>query len=94
MIFYSTHLKLKTLHADEVAGNIFKLFILSFRFIKRREGYVVFDIDSKTDSYLYIIRRKLGKSGRIISFESRPYLLHQRALCKKFSGGKMLNWNR
>jgi len=98
MIFYSTHLKFKTQHADEVAGKIFKLFKLSFCFIMRRKEYnsvvsyiessikkgdVVFDIGSEEDGYLYIMRRRLGNSGRIIAFESAPYLLQRLARRKK-----------
>jgi FkbM family methyltransferase len=99
MIIYSTHLKLsERQHIVAVTVKMLKLFKLSFRAVKRKqesysvvnyietsikEGDIVFDIGSKEDDYLYIIRRRVGKSGRIIAFESRPYLLQQLAHLKK-----------
>ena len=98
MIFYSTGLTSATRKTYNVIGKIFTVFKLPFHFIRRKkesngvvsyiersvkEGDVVFNIGVKEDHYLCIIRRKLGKSGRIIAFESRPYLLKQLANRKK-----------
>ena len=98
MIVYSTPLKLEQQQIVAVAVKILKLFKLSFRAVRRKpesysvvnyiersikEGDIVFDIGLREDDYLYIIRRRVGKSGRIIAFESRPYLLQQLAHIKK-----------
>ena len=84
-------------------AKLLKFFELSFRAVKRkRKSYgivnylersikkedVVINIGSGEDDYLYIMRRKLGKSGKIIVFESRPELYQQLARLKK-----ILKWN-
>jgi FkbM family methyltransferase len=86
-----------------VSAKLLKFFGLSFRAVKRkRESYgivnylersinkedVVINIGSGEDDYLYIMRRKLGKSGKIIVFESRPELFQQLAHLKK-----IFKWN-
>ncbi len=86
-----------------VTAKLLKLFKLSFRAVKRkRESYgivnylersinkedVVINIGSGEDDYLYIIRRKLGKSGRIIVFEARTELFQQLEHLKK-----IFKWN-
>lgn len=99
MIIYSTSLKSEQQQiGGGVIAKLFKIFDLSFRSVRRRkesfgvvsyiersikEGDIVFEIGSEEDEYLYIIRRKLGKSGKIIAFESRPYLLQQLIHLKK-----------
>ena len=98
MIVYSATLKFEQQQIVAVAVKMLKLFKLSFRGVKRKqescgvvsyikesikEGDIVFDIGSKEDDYLFIIRRRLGKSGKIIVFESRPYLLTQLGYLKK-----------
>lgn len=99
----SSILKPEQQQMGQIAAKIFKLFNLSFRAIRRRkdasgivryiessikEGDIIFDIGSEEDDYLYIIRRKLGRTGRIIAFESRPYLLQQLTHLKKIFGWK------
>ena len=84
-------------------AKLLKFFELSFRAVKRkRESYgvvnylessinredVVINIGSGENDYLYIMRRRLGKSGKIIVFESRPELYQQLAHLKK-----MLKWH-
>src|SRR5664279_640466 len=86
-----------------VSAKLLKFFELSFRAVKRkRDSYgivnymersikkedVVINIGSGEDNYLYIMRRKLRKSGKIIVFESRPELFQQLAHLKK-----ILRWN-
>jgi len=81
-----------------VTAKLLESFKLSFRAVKRkRESYgivnylvrsinkenVVINIGSGEDDYLYIMRRKLGKSGRIIVFESRTELFQRLAHLKK-----------
>jgi FkbM family methyltransferase len=99
MIFYSTHLKLPEQQpVFAVASKMLKLCKLSLRTAKRKqesygvfyfieksitEGDVVFNIGANEDDYLYIIRRKLGKKGKIIAFENRPYFFRQLAQLKK-----------
>jgi FkbM family methyltransferase len=75
-----------------VTAKLLKLFKLSLQAVKRKQDAygvvnyieksikkedVVINIGSGEDDYLYIIRRKLGRSGKIIVFESRPYLYQQ-----------------
>src|SRR5664279_2172522 len=50
-------------------------------------GDTVLDIGAQEGNYLYFIRRKLRKSGKIIAFESQPYL-YQHLLNLK----KILDW--
>ena len=98
MIVYSASLKPEHQQIISVAAKMFKLFKLSFRSAKRKqdpysvvnyiersikEGDIVLNIGTNEDDYLYMIRGKLGKSGRIIVFESQPYLLQQLAHLKK-----------
>ncbi len=90
-------------HVASVTAKLLKFFELSFRAVKRkRESYgivnylersikkedVVINIGSGEDDYLYIMRRKLGKSGKIIVFESRPELFQQMTHLRK-----ILKWN-
>ena len=86
-----------------VIAKLFKFFELSFRALKRkRESYgivnylersikqedVVINIGPVENDYLYIMRRKLGKAGKIIVFESRPELFQQLVRLKK-----ILSWS-
>ncbi len=103
MIIYSESLKLSgRQHVVAAAAKMFKLFKLSFCTVKRKqesygvcsfiersinEGDIVFNIGSGEHDYIYVMRRKLGKKGRIIAFESRPYLFRQLVHLKK-----IFNW--
>ena len=86
-----------------ITAKLLKFFELSLRAVKRkRDSYgivnyleksikkedVVINIGSGEDDYLYIMRRKLGRSGKIIVFESRPELFQQMAHLKN-----ILKWN-
>lgn len=71
---------------------IFALFKLSFRAVKCKQenesvvsyiessikgGENFFHIGSREGDYLYIMRRRLGKSGKIVAFETEAYLLQR-----------------
>ncbi|HEY5405985.1 MAG TPA: FkbM family methyltransferase [Ginsengibacter sp.] len=81
-----------------VTSRLFKFFEFTFRAVKRKrepygivnymersiaKGDVVINVGSGEDDYLYIMRRKVGKSGKIIVFESKPELFQQLSHLKK-----------
>ena len=89
--------------AFSVTAKFLKFFRLSFRvgrlrrqssgivnFIERsiNKDDVVINIGSGEDDYLYIILKRLGRSGKIIVFESQPELYQHLAHLKK-----IFKWN-
>lgn len=47
------------------------------------EGDTVMDIGSQEGNYIYFMRKKLRQSGKIIAFESQPYLYQNLSHLKK-----------
>jgi hypothetical protein len=103
MITYSAPLKLSRLQHILAAGiKILELCKLSFRAGKCKKeddsvinyieksiegGDTILDIGSQKGDYIYFMRRKMKRSGRIIAFESRPYLYQHLIRLKK-----ILDW--
>ena len=98
MVSFSSYLKLLQQPVFLSASNVWKLCKLPFQTIEQREeshpvveyiytslkeGDIVFDIGTKENYYLYLFRKRLGKSGRIIAFQSRPHVLQQLKHLKK-----------
>ena len=54
-------------------------------------GDTVLDVGSQEGNYIYFMRRKLKRSGKIIAFESWPYLYQRLVHLKKYLIGKMLS---
>jgi FkbM family methyltransferase len=103
MITYSALLKLSEQQYILAAGfKMLELCKLSFRAGKCKKeddsvvnyieksiegGDTVLDIGAQEGNYIYFMRRKLRQSGKIIVFESQPYLYQQLLHLKK-----ILNW--